>query len=74
MSPTISDRAGGVATDASSDTELRKPQPAAVGRVAGAAAWLGRFLLTLVLFVLLAFTAGLFLVPLALIGIAGVAS
>jgi solute carrier family 34 (sodium-dependent phosphate cotransporter) len=51
MSPTTSDTAGSVATDETPDTELREPQPAAVGRVAGGAAWLGRFLLALFLFV-----------------------
>jgi solute carrier family 34 (sodium-dependent phosphate cotransporter) len=51
MSPTTSDGAGSVATDEAPDTELREPQPAAAGRVAGGVAWLGRFLLALFLFV-----------------------
>lgn len=51
MSPTTSDRAGGVAAHEAPDTQLREPPPIAPARVASAAAWLVRFLLALFLFV-----------------------
>jgi hypothetical protein len=57
MSPTTSDRAGGVATDEAPDTQLRQPRQIAKSKVR-----------------LVAFTAGLFFAPLALIAMAGVAS